>query len=90
MKTIAILAAGVLTLAACETTKTTTTIPVQVCSATAYQGLVGQNKNVLDGMTVPANTRIIEPGMAVTLDHNPNRLNIEVDARDRITVVRCG
>lgn len=91
MKTIAIIAVATLGLAACETTKTTTTvIPVATCDATPWQALVGQNRSVLGGMTVPAGTRIIEPNTMVTMDHNPSRLNIEIDARNRITTARCG
>lgn len=91
MKTIAIIAVATLGLAACETTKTTTvTVPVQTCNASPYQALVGQNRSVLGGMTVPAGTRIIEPNTMVTMDMNPNRLNIEIDSRNRISGARCG
>lgn len=33
--------------------------------------------------------RVIEPGMAVTMDYVPNRLNIEVGADGRIKTIRC-
>lgn len=91
MKTIALIAVATLGLAACETTRTTTTIvPVQVCDATPYQALIGQNRSVLGGMTVPAGTRIIEPNTMVTMDSVPSRLNIEIDTRNRISTARCG
>ncbi len=34
--------------------------------------------------------RVIRPGQAVTMDFNPFRLNIELDALDRALRVRCG
>lgn len=34
--------------------------------------------------------RVIRPGQAVTMDFNPFRLNIELDASDRVLRVRCG
>tara|TARA_R110000824_G_scaffold118960_14_gene272247 strand:+ start:381774 stop:382133 length:360 start_codon:yes stop_codon:yes gene_type:complete len=34
--------------------------------------------------------RIIRPGMAVTKDYRPNRLNIDLDDEDRVTRVYCG
>lgn len=35
-------------------------------------------------------TRILRPGMAVTMDYSPTRLNIEVDTAERIVRVQCG
>lgn len=35
-------------------------------------------------------TRIIRPGQAVTMDADPQRLNIEVDETGRIRRLRCG
>lgn len=46
------------------------------CGAASLQYLVGQPATVLAAMTFPAPTRVIEPGMAVTMDYSPNRLNI--------------
>jgi hypothetical protein len=34
--------------------------------------------------------RVITPGMAVTMDFAPNRLNIHVSDAGIITAVRCG
>jgi len=62
------------------------TVPVQplpqplpgesACGAASLQYLVGQPATVLAAMTFPAPTRVIEPGMAVTMDYAPDRLNI--------------
>jgi hypothetical protein len=43
--------------------------------------------------TVPAastTVRIIRPGDQVTMDHQPTRVNIEVNSTGTITAVRCG
>ncbi len=34
--------------------------------------------------------RVIKPGMAVTMDFRGDRLNIDVDAGNRVTRVHCG
>lgn len=34
--------------------------------------------------------RVIRPGMAVTMDHRPGRLNLHLDDRGRITRITCG
>lgn len=34
--------------------------------------------------------RVIKPGMMVTMDYRGDRLNIDVDADNRITNLRCG
>lgn len=34
--------------------------------------------------------RVIKPGQAVTMEINEARLNLDVDARGRVTDVRCG
>ncbi|MFN3973277.1 MAG: I78 family peptidase inhibitor [Gemmobacter sp.] len=60
------------------------------CGAEGLQGLVGQRASVLQGMAFGSETRIIRPGMAVTMDYRENRLNIEIDTRERIVRVYCG
>lgn len=59
------------------------------CGASVLQGLVGQGGSVLAAMRLPDGTRIIRPGMAVTMDYRPDRLNIDLDEQDRITRVHC-
>jgi hypothetical protein len=60
------------------------------CGADGMQDLVGQDKAVFAAMTLPTGTRIIEPGMAITEDYSPSRLNIDLDDNGRITRVWCG
>lgn len=60
------------------------------CGAEDLQSLIGQPKAVLDAMRFSQRVRVITPGMAVTMDYAPNRLNIHVSVADIITAVRCG
>ncbi|MBB5516792.1 hypothetical protein FHS89_002834 [Rubricella aquisinus] len=59
------------------------------CGAADYAGLIGSN---IAAVTLPAtlNTRIIGPGMAVTMDYVPTRLNIETDGNGVIIRLYCG
>ena len=60
------------------------------CGAAGMQDLVGKDQSVLAAMTLPAGTRVITPGMAVTEDYSASRLNIDLDAQGRITGLWCG
>lgn len=60
------------------------------CGASGMQALVGKDRAVLAAMTVPAGTRVIEPGMAVTEDYSSQRLNIDLNEAGRVTRVWCG
>ncbi|MDZ4065545.1 MAG: I78 family peptidase inhibitor [Tabrizicola sp.] len=60
------------------------------CGAAGMQGLVGRDRSALAAMSLPVGTRVIEPGTPITEDYRADRLNIDVDARGRITGVWCG
>ena len=63
----------------------------EACGAPDLQGLVGQRESALAAMTLPAERlRVIQPGMAVTMDYSPARLNVEVGTDGRIARVYCG
>ena len=66
------------------------TLSKDSCGAAERQILVGQSASVLDPATLPAGTRVIFPGMAVTMDLRQERLNIEVGGKDKIARVFCG
>lgn len=34
--------------------------------------------------------RVIKPGMAVTMDYREDRVNIDVDANNKVVAIRCG
>lgn len=59
------------------------------CGAVGLQHLVGQPAKVLQTMKFVGEVRIVRPGMAVTMDYRPDRLNIDIDATERIIRVHC-
>ena len=62
----------------------------QGCGADRLQDYVGQPLAALDRSTLPQSTRIIGPGMAVTMDYSASRLNIEHDRNQIILRIACG
>lgn len=60
------------------------------CGASAYQYLVGKPGVMLDGMRFSTDVRVIQHGMAVTMDYRADRLNFWLDRRDVIERVVCG
>lgn len=65
------------------------------CDATAIQPLIGQEATTDLGAEAMRGSRArtvrwIRPGTAVTMDYRNDRLNIEVDAQNRVTALRCG
>lgn len=66
-----------------------------ICDADPAQSLVGQVASSGLGaraleLTGARSLRWIPPGTAVTMDYRPDRLNIELDAQNRVTALRCG
>jgi hypothetical protein len=84
------LALSLLALTACIPVTEPMPDPPATCGADGLQGLIGQSEAVLATMRFAQPIRIIRPGMAVTMDYNPNRLNIEVDGFGQIIRVSCG
>lgn len=64
--------------------------PSDTCGAAQYAGLIDRPRTSLAGMTLPAGTRVIGPGEAVTTDFDPERLNIEIDGNTDIARIYCG
>lgn len=62
---------------------------LDACKASSYQGLVGQPRSVLRTMLLPAGSRVIGPGDAITMDFNVERLNVEIGTDDRISKIAC-
>lgn len=84
------LALPLLALAACVEPVAVPEEPdTDTCKASSYQGLVGQPRTVLDTMLLPAGSRVIGPGDAVTMDYRVERLNIEIGTDNRISKVAC-
>ncbi|PIB26662.1 hypothetical protein BFP76_12300 [Amylibacter kogurei] len=82
---------AMLGVVACETQ-----MPVEVidtpkeCAAASYQHLLWQPQSFLDGVTLPKNTRVIGPDMAVTMDYRSDRMNITIGKLGRIERIYCG
>ncbi|MFN3824516.1 MAG: I78 family peptidase inhibitor [Pseudorhodobacter sp.] len=64
--------------------------PVASCGAENFQGLVGQHERALRGIRLPEPSRVIRPGMAVTMDFRDDRLNVDINERRRISRIYCG
>ena len=95
MKPLLLIFAGVALLAACQPAPPRTSpeepAPTRdTCGASALQTLIGRPARVLETMKFATVVRIIRPGMAVTMDYVPDRLNIEIDADGDISRVTCG
>lgn len=60
------------------------------CGAGELQSLVGEPQSVLEGMRFSQPLRVIGYDTAVTMDFNPDRLNIDLGPDGRITRVWCG
>lgn len=66
-----------------------------VCDASRADALVGQAGTSELGARALAATgarglRWIRPGMAVTMDYRSDRLNIHLDAQNRVERITCG
>ncbi len=60
------------------------------CGADELQDLVGQPRAAASDITFAVPVRIIEPGMAVTMDYRADRLNVEIGRDARIARIFCG
>jgi len=83
-------------LVACETTGSAPSAPPlpptdsDTCDGIQYAGLIGQDATALERVLILGQVRVIRPGMAVTMDFRPERLNFKIDAANRITRIFCG
>jgi hypothetical protein len=91
----AAVAAGLLAgMAACAPLDADGEAPVargaDACGAEGLQDLVGTSVGALDSEALPEPRRVIFPGMAVTQDFVPGRLNVEIGSDDQVARVYCG
>ncbi len=63
---------------------------VDACGAAELQDMVGGSRRVLETIRFAVPVRVIEPGMAVTQDYNPARLNIYIGEDGNIASISCG
>jgi len=88
-------AIGLLALAGLSACASGERYPEPRCRAAGAQAELGKtvSEQVVDDARYAAGamrTRVIRPGQAVTMDADPQRLNIEVDETGRIRRLRCG
>jgi hypothetical protein len=60
-----------------------------VCLA-EFASLIGQPVSRFSAEARQGPARVIRPGRPVTMDYNPLRLNVLLDADDRIVGLSCG
>lgn len=84
-------------LVACASSPDTTTMgaSASVCRAAGAEAVLGHPFNdMTEAEALRASgglrTRVIPPGGVVTMDHDPMRLNIELDDAGNIRRMRCG
>ena len=73
-----------------EPAATTTESGRDACGAAALQDLVGTPAADHRFGSPPQVVRIIPPGLSVTMDFIPGRLNVEIDEAGLITRIYCG
>ena len=59
------------------------------CGASRFRALVGAPASAIDRSSLPAHARIISPGMMVTQDFSPERLNIRVAPGGNVAALEC-
>ena len=77
-------------LAACKPAESPPPDRSESCGAEALQHLVGQPQAALEDETISAPTRILPPGAMRTMDHRPDRLNVDLDDTGTIQRLWCG
>lgn len=60
------------------------------CAKAIVEPLIGEPREALASVTLPAPVREITPGTMVTKDFRPNRTNIDIDDQGRIVRAWCG
>lgn len=69
--------------------------PPPACDAAGAQFAVGQPMTspleaAVRARANAASVRVLKPGQPATMEFNPARVNIDLDARNRVKTVRCG
>ncbi|MES1201451.1 MAG: I78 family peptidase inhibitor [Pseudomonadota bacterium] len=59
------------------------------CGKAAYAQYIGRPASEIDQTHMPPHARIIRPGMMITQDFSPQRLNIRVAPDGKVTEIGC-
>lgn len=60
------------------------------CDGERFAPLIGQSATALERVLFLGQVRIIRPGDLTTQDYRPERLNIRIDAAERVQSISCG
>jgi len=90
MRTIVAAIAALTIAPACQPSEEDAVEAKDSCGAAGYQSAVGTPHEAHDFTDPDRPVRIIPPNSAVTMDHRPDRLNIDIDEDGVITRIWCG
>ncbi|GHC26506.1 hypothetical protein GCM10007291_28010 [Gemmobacter nanjingensis] len=77
-------------LAGCVPAETPPAAIGGTCGAVNWQHLLGQPRTAIGQITHEGPMRVIEPGMAVTMDYASGRMNVLLTENGRIEAITCG
>ena len=60
------------------------------CRAASVDGLIGQDATALERVLLLVPMRMIRPGIVVTQDYNPERINFHINAENTLRRISCG
>jgi len=92
---LAVALSGCATTAPAEPPPAPAPEPQAICDASGAQFAVGQSATPQLEAAVrhragAAISRVLGPNQAATMELNPSRINLDVDAQGRVTGARCG
>lgn len=83
----------VIALAGCQTGAKQTAVATtddDPCGANAFKRLVGTAGDKVTDDMFPAGTRVLRPGMVMTMDYRRDRLNVVISDSGVVDRVHCG
>jgi len=60
------------------------------CNAAQYENLIGKDATALERELIMRPVRIIRPGMAITMDYSPDRINFDISEYGKVARIWCG
>lgn len=64
--------------------------PDDPCGANQFASLVGTPGDEVKDQMFPAGTRVLRPGMVMTMDYRGDRLNVVIGESGKVERVHCG